>query len=94
MAAMPELAPAGKNRFLSSTSVVTSMKYGRESINYSTYDSATDILRLKQRPVKITCDGVELKESSGSEGFNWRNLSSGGVLQVKHKGTKIDLIFR
>jgi len=94
MAAMPELAPAGKNRFLSSTSIVTSIKYGRESINYSTYDSATDILRLKQRPVKITCDGVELKESSGSEGFNWRNLSSGGVLQVKHKGTKIDLIFR
>jgi len=94
MAAMPELAPAGKNRFLSSTSNVTSIQYGRESINYSTYDSATDILRLKQRPVKITCDGVELKESSGLEGFNWRNLSSGGVLQVKHKGRKIDLIFR
>jgi len=94
MAAMPELAPAGKNRFLSSTSIVTSIKYGSESINYSTYDSATDILRLKQKPMKITCDGAELKESSGLEGYNWKNLSSGGLLQVKHNGRKVDLIFR
>lgn len=94
MAAMPELAPAGKNRFLNSTSIVTSIKYETADINYSTYDSATDILRLKQKPIKVTCDGVELMESSGTEGFNWKSLSSGGVLEVKHSGKKIDVMFR
>jgi len=94
MAAFPELAPADKNRFLSSTSVVTTIKYGKEIIDYSTYDSATDILRLKQKPIKITCDGVELKESSDAEGFNWKNLSSVGVLKVKHRGKKIEIVLR
>lgn len=94
MAAMPELAPAGKNRFLGSTSVVTSINYGRESINYSTFGSATDILRLTQKPIKIISNGVELKESSGAEGFNWKILSYGGVLKVKHKGKNIDIIIR
>ena len=51
---MPELAPSGKNRFLGSTSVVTSIEYRPESITYTTYDPAKDILRLKQKPVKIT----------------------------------------
>jgi hypothetical protein len=96
MAAMPELAPAGKNRFLGSTSVVTSIKYVADSIIYSTYDPATDVLRLKKKPVKVTSDGTELKESGGTdkEGYSWRDLSSGGVLQVKHKGKDVRIFFK
>ena len=91
MAAMPELAPSLKNKLLSSTSIVTSIKYEKEAITYSTYDVATDILRLKQKPARITCDGTELKESSNiiPEGFNWKTLSAGGILQVKHSGKKL-----
>jgi hypothetical protein len=96
MAAMPELSPANKNRFLSSTSIVTSIEYKQEVITYSTYDSATDILRLKQKPKEIDCDGKELKESvdKNSEGFNWKPLSTGGVLQIKHNGRKLNLLLR
>jgi hypothetical protein len=96
MAAMPELAPAGKNRFLGSTSVVTSIKYVPDSIIYSTYDPATDVLRLKKKPVKVTSDGTELKESGGTdkEGYSWRDLPSGGVLQVKHKGKDVRIFFK
>ncbi len=91
MAAMPELAPADKNRFLGSTSVVTSIKYAPDSIIYSTYDPATDVLRLKKKPFKVTSDGIELKESgdADTEGFNWKDMSSGGVLKIKHTGKKI-----
>ena len=96
MAAMPELSPAGKNRFLSSTSIVTSIKYGKNSVDYSTYDSATDILRLKQKPVKIICDGRELTESadSHSDGYSWKNLQAGGVLQIKHQGKKVYIFLK
>ena len=95
MAAMPELAPAHKNRFLSSTSIVSSINYNTDIITYSTYDSATDILRLIQKPVRITCDGPELKESADlfSEGFNWMDLSDGGVLRIKHTGRKLIIFF-
>jgi hypothetical protein len=96
MAAFPELAPSDKNRFLSSTSVVTKIKYGPEAIVYSTYDQATDILRLKQKPVKITCDGNELKESTDekSEGYSWKPLATGGVLKIKHEGEKISIFLK
>ena len=95
MAAMPELAPGNKNRFLNSTSVVSSIEYRPEAITYTTYDPATDILRLKQKPVRITCDGIQLKESAdiNSEGFIWKTLSTGGVLHINHRGRKISISF-
>jgi hypothetical protein len=91
MAAVPELAPSLKNKLLSSTSIVTSIKYEKEAITYSTYDQATDILRLKQKPGRIISEGTPLKETADAnlEGYVWRTLSSGGILQVKHKGKKI-----
>jgi hypothetical protein len=96
MAAMPDLAPAGKNRFLGSTSIVTSISYSPEVINYSTFDAASDILRLRQKPVKVTCDEVEIKESADnqSDGYNWKDLQSGGALQIKHHGKNVNIFFR
>jgi len=93
MAAMPELAPSHKNKFLGTTSVVTSIQYGTGTIGYSTYGSATDILRLTRKPEKIECDGRELKESPDSkmEGFSWKALSSGGTLQILHVGNKVEI---
>ena len=92
MAAFPSLASSGKNRFLGTTSVVTSIEYKPGTINYSTYDPANDVLRLKQKPVKITCDGVELKEARENDGFQWKNLTTGGVLQIKHSGKKVIIV--
>jgi hypothetical protein len=96
MEAMPELAPSGKNRFLGSTSVVTSMRYSPESIAYTTYEPATDILRLKQKPAKITCDGSDIKQSSdtNNEGFTWKELPGGGVLEINHSGRNLVIDIR
>ena len=58
MAAMPELAPAGRNRILGSTSVIKSVDYSAEGIRYSTFDMAsTDIMRLKRKPESIMVNG-------------------------------------
>ena len=95
MAAMPELAPSGKNRFLGTNSIVTAITYKPEIIIYSTYGSATDILRLIRKPVKVTCDGLDLKETNdiNSEGFNWKILTQGGAMRIKHSGKKVDIKF-
>ena len=62
MAAFPELTPSGKNRFLGTTSLVTSITYNTTVISYSTYGSGIDILRLKSKPKTISCDGTVMKE--------------------------------
>jgi hypothetical protein len=69
------------------------MSYKPEGINYTTFGSATDILRLKQKPVKIMCDGIEMKEVGNikNEGYNWMPLQTGGVLQIMHSGKKIQV---
>jgi len=95
MAAVPELAPSNKNRFLSTSSLVTFINYKAETINYSTYGSASDILRLTKKPEKITCDGTEMNETAdvNSEGFNWKVLPVGGILQIHHIGREISICF-
>jgi hypothetical protein len=96
MYAFPELAPSDKNRFLGTSSVVTSINYRPDSIMYFTYDRATDILRLKQKPLRITCEGKELMESldKNSEGFSWKDMGAGGVLKIKHEGKKIIIFLK
>jgi len=95
MAAMPELAPAEKNRLLGTSSLVTNIHYSSRIIDYSTYGAATDVIRLTGRPDKITCDGAELSEvaDEASEGYSWTSLPSGGILQVKHTGSNIKIFF-
>ena len=96
MQAMPELAPSGKNRFLGSSSVVTSIQYRPESIAYTTYEPAIDILRLKQKPVAIICDGSEMEQVTDitNESFTWKELSEGGVLEIRHSGKNLIILFR
>jgi len=95
MAVKPELAPASKNRFLGTASIVTSSIYSSKSISYSTFGEAKDLLRLKARPKTIKCDGVVLKETSyeKSDGYSWRQLSTGGVLNLRHSGNNIAIEF-
>jgi hypothetical protein len=96
MAAIPELAPTGKNRFLGTTSLVITIHYRPEKITYSTYSSATDILRLTEKPERITCYGTEMEEitEGNREGYSWKPLQTGGVLQIMHSGKNIDISFK
>lgn len=58
MAAVPELAPAGRNHLLGSTSVVRSVSYGRRRIGYRTFDRAgEETLRLSFRPIRVRGGG-------------------------------------
>jgi len=88
MAAMPELAPAGENHLLGSSSVVTSIVYTGDSVEYITYDKgSTEVLRLTGKPSKVTADGVELPENKlpSVNGWIWTALSSGGSLKISKK---------
>ena len=45
--AVPEWAPSDESHLLGSSSPVTKIAYGKGSVTYSTFDSAsTDVLRL------------------------------------------------
>ncbi len=94
MEATPELAPGHRNRFLGTTSVITSIDYKPDAIKYSTYSPANDVLRLTTKPAKIISSGKRLKEvrNESEEGYMWRRLNSGGELKIFHSGNKIEII--
>ena len=95
MAAMPELAPAGKNRFLGTNSIVTSITYKLKEISYSTFGPSTDILRLKSKPDLVKCEEIPLKESpeGNSDHYTWKSLATGGELEIYHTGKRVDILF-
>ncbi len=94
MAAMPELAPSGKNRFLGTNSIVTRIVYTGTSVNYSTYNGSEDILRLNTKPSSVKCDGEAIKEMSDGDidGFIWEPLNVGGILRISHKGINVEIL--
>ena len=96
MGVMPELAPAGKNRLLKSSSVVCNIKYNRESISYQTFDPvSSEIFRLSQKPGQVMADGTVLKQSSltDSAGWQWKPLDRGGVLTVRKEAKEVKIVF-
>lgn len=96
MAAMPELAPSDRNRFLGTTSVVTKIEYLETYVRYSTYAEAKDVLRLKVKPLSVKCNGLALTESSEltKDSYFWEPLSEGGVLRISHQGNNIEITFK
>jgi hypothetical protein len=89
MAAMPELAPANRNRLLASTSVITKIEYKPDSICYMTFDPASEeTLRLMKKPKKVAVDRNELSENNinDGKGWNWKKLEKGGVLTIIKAG--------
>ncbi|MDP4222209.1 MAG: hypothetical protein Q8868_02755 [Bacteroidota bacterium] len=96
MAAMPELAPPGRNRLLGSNSVVKYIRYLSGSITYTTYDpESREVLRLTSRPVSVMVNGAKLSESTGStgEGWNWEPLGTGGILRICHSsGVNVKIV--
>ena len=96
MAAFPELAPAGQNHLVASSSVIRRIAYTDESINYETFDAkSTEKLRLKSKPKLVNIDDISLQEEEGdwsnlADRWKWNALDSGGILEIRHqKGHKI-----
>ncbi len=97
MAAMPELAPDDESHLLGTNSVITSIVYSGNSIEYNTFDKeSTELIRLVQKPAKVMMNDSELTETESSEpdGWNWSELQKGGVLKIfKKEGNNVLINF-
>jgi hypothetical protein len=98
MSACPELSPSHKNKLLSSTSVITEVKYSPDIVSYRTFDStAEEVLRLKEKPEKVFSDESELPEGDDETDncWIWTPLESGGVVHISHnRSNKINVQFK
>jgi hypothetical protein len=91
--AVPEWAPANESHLLGSTSVVTSIAYGKGVITYSTFArESTDVLRLDFDATKVSAGGrplarrsdlSNLSSVSKTEGFVFD--PSTRVLRIRHR---------
>jgi hypothetical protein len=97
MAARPELAPAGENHLLESSSVVTSIVYSLGSVEYKTFnEKSTELLRLKDKPSKVMVDNIILSEVENpvENGWIWSTFEIGGALKVsKKEGSNVVIYF-
>lgn len=110
MAALPELAPAGQDHLLSTTSVVQHIFYkGQMSkyyypmardtqsiqLHYMVYDEAgTEQIRLIKKPSAILFENKPAAENKNGEGYDWKPFKSGGVLKVRREKSKNIVILK
>jgi hypothetical protein len=90
MAAAPELAPAGADHLLRTTSTVRKIAYQPSSITYTTFEpDAEETFRLAAKPQRVTVDGRTLEErrDRDGDGWIWLEMQVGGVLRIRHTGT-------
>lgn len=97
MAAMPELAPAGKNRLLGTSSVITNVKYLTDLIGYTTWDEkSSEVMRLVKKPKRVIVNKLTINElkNPGPEGWLWQISERGGVLRISHfTGNNVQIEF-
>ncbi|TAJ16623.1 MAG: hypothetical protein EPO65_12940 [Dehalococcoidia bacterium] len=88
MAALPELAPAGEDHLLRSSSVVTDVAYAPGRVEYTTFhDEGVELLRLAFVPARVLADGRPLPTgdaSSVDSSFSFDPARN--VLQVRRRG--------
>ena len=85
MAAVPEWAPPGETHLLRSTSVVRSVTYGANRVDYTTFDGAAqEVLRVAFTPTSVLGNGAALPQRTDllQQGWTWDAAS--GVLRVRH----------
>jgi hypothetical protein len=98
MAAAPELAPDHENHLLRTSSIVKRIEYNPEAIRYSVFDSESrERFRLTSKPSSVTVDGDLLAENSADDGdgWTWRQLSSGGILDIhRSRGGEVGILLQ
>lgn len=63
MGALPDLAPAGENHLLRSSTIVQKVRYDARKISYRTFDTAgVEVLRLSFKPKRVACGAAVLVE--------------------------------
>jgi len=87
MAAVPEWTPFNQTHLLRSTTVVKSITYGFNSVNYTTYDgTATEVLHVNFSPVNITANGVLLPRLTNLNQPGWTLDVATKTLRIFHTG--------
>jgi hypothetical protein len=98
MAAMPELAPANKNKLLYSTSVITKISYSDKEIIYKTFDKKSEeIIRLKQMPVAVYVGDLTIPNDSIMNKSCWKytRMNAGISVGVRHiEGNEVRIVLR
>lgn len=92
LGALPQLAPAGEDHLLRSSSVVTAVRYGRRRIAYRTFDGgSTEVLRLGYRPGHVAVDGhpLPLRRTLARDGYTVSPLGAGYVVRIRHDGRAV-----
>ncbi|MCX6226718.1 MAG: hypothetical protein NTV01_18545 [Bacteroidia bacterium] len=95
MAFRPDLAPAGQNHVLNSSSVIQFIEYPSnsfKSVEYRTYDEkSTEIIRMAQKPLTVFVNRSKIPESDHPEleGWQWKPLRA-GLSQTLYTWTRLD----
>jgi hypothetical protein len=90
--AVPEWAPADESHLLGSSSVVTKIRYGKNSVTYSTFDpESSDVLRLDFIPESVTSDGKLLSRRQDLAKPGYVFDESSRVLRIRHDERDIDI---
>jgi hypothetical protein len=90
MASVPEWAPPRQSHLLGSTSVVRSIHYGADRIDYVTFDAdAREVLRLPRAPTTVRAGSRNLPRAEDlatrPQGYSVEPLPEGDVVvRVKH----------
>jgi hypothetical protein len=83
--AVPEWAPAGQNRLLRSSSVVTEVRYAPDAVTYKTFDkAATEVLRLTFVPKTVAARGEKPAKRDDLEQPGWVFDPALKVLRIRH----------
>jgi hypothetical protein len=89
MGALPDLAPAGQDHVLRSSSVIQKVAYTFRRVTYKTFDAAgRQVLRLSFKPEHVTSGGKEivLREDLREPGYTVAALPGGDyVVRVGHQ---------
>ncbi len=102
--AIPEWAPPKESHFLGSTSIVSTIAYGRGRVSYTTFDrESTDVLRVDFGVTKVFAGGRELTDRSdlSKEGYVFDPATRvlrihhrrSGIIRIEGAGGKPPLLF-
>jgi hypothetical protein len=96
LGAIPEWAPAGEDHLLKSTSIIKTIEYNGNRIDYTTFDDhSAEVLRITGKPARVTVNGKDLPESKkgNKNGWSWKSLDNGGILTINHTlGNSISIL--
>ena len=94
LGAVPEWAPPDENHLLRSSSVVTSVTYATNAIQYTIFDDgSTETLRLTFTPAHVFVDGAALPQRSDLNQPGWVFTAANGVLRIRHDtGSQVQIV--